>query len=51
MFHIASASGGPPLPDGLGGEQTRALLERCFATEPAERPTAAELIEDGALRS
>lgn len=45
MFHIANAKGPPPgVPPGLP-IQARTFLDECFKRAPAERPSAAELLE------
>ena len=43
MFAIARTPGGPPLPPGLS-DAARGFLEACFQADPAQRPTATELL-------
>ena len=43
MFHIASCGEPPPMPEDLHADAAR-LLNWCFDRDPAERPTAVELL-------
>ena len=43
--HIAAAESGPPIPDGVP-TPLQAFLGRCFRVNPADRPTASELLDD-----
>lgn len=42
IFHIAKASSGPPIPEGIT-EVIEDFLSRCFQLDPRKRPTSTEV--------
>ncbi|KAG0579924.1 hypothetical protein KC19_4G135200 [Ceratodon purpureus] len=42
IFHIAKASSGPPIPEGIS-EVIEDFLSRCFQLDPKKRPTSTEV--------
>lgn len=42
IFHIAKASSGPPIPEGIS-EVVNDFLSRCFQLDPKKRPTSSEV--------
>ena len=44
LYAIAKATGGPPLPPNIS-ETCKTFLNTCFASNPAERPSASELLQ------
>ncbi|KAG0581691.1 hypothetical protein KC19_3G000600 [Ceratodon purpureus] len=44
IFHIAKASSGPPIPEGIT-EVIEDFLSRCFQLDPRKRPTSTELLQ------
>ena len=45
MFFISQSGRGPPIPPHLS-RQAHRFLQKCFAIDPADRPSAAECLED-----